>query len=261
MRHAILLVYDEPEKKLVQVKRDPWNLLDAMINLIELESGCRVLEEDCFCLKNNSIDRAKILIRYLRKQLKFGKEQITFLRTGQFGNAVEIRYALENIFEQHRNEDILFYYTGHGLLGDKFGWSLGEGKQLYYRSLRTIFRNFLGRLVFINDCCHALSIDRQLKILGSRYLLLGACRSGCTSADSILDPILGYWFHGMKANPKVACTGKWKDTILDLPAYASRGSYYNCGCGSDFSIIKRFTFIDAPSLRRGAELDHLFFPV
>ncbi len=257
MRRAILLVYDEPEKKLVKVKRT--GFLKFILDLLPFLEREEDIEVDCFCLKNNSIDRAKILIRYLRKQLKFRDDQITLLRGSRFGNSAEILTALGLFFKKYPEDDILLYYVGHGITSPKFGWSIGPGKYILYKFLKKIFSKFSGRLVFINDCCHALAVDQHLRILAGRYLLFGACRKGCTASESILDPVLGYWFHRKLADPKVAHTGKLKDTIMDIPAYASRGSNFNCGCGSRFHPLKFFRPSNAPSLRRGSELDHIFF--
>lgn len=263
MRHAILLIYDHPEKKTVEVPRR--NLLVRLLCEILSIPIMEKKSVDCFCIKNNSIDRAKMLIRYLRKQLKLRRDQITFLRTSAFETGEEARYALEYLFKRHRTDDVLFYYTGHGINvsepgSARIGWSLGKEKYLHYLSLRDIFKKFQGRLIFINDCCHALAIDQHLKLISGRYLLFGASRRGCIASKSILDPVLGYWFHKKPADPRVAYVGRLDGVIVDMPAYATRGDYYYCGCGSNFEMLKSFIPSNAPSLRRGAELDAIWFP-
>ncbi len=264
MKHAILLIYDAPEKKTVEIpKRNP---LLRILSKISSMPAVETEEIDCFCIKNNSIDRAKMLIRYLRKQLKFQDGQITFLRTSNFYTGAEVENALRQLFELHRTDDLLFYYTGHGINVSKpgssrIGWSFGNERYLHYLAFRDIFKKFQGRLVFINDCCHALAIDQHLKLISGRYLLFGASRRGCVASESILDPVLGYWFHKKTADPKVACVGRLNGMIIDIPAYATRGDYYSCGCGSKFEPLKTFIPSNAPSLRRGAELDSIWFPV
>lgn len=261
MRHAILLIYDEPEKKLVNVPcEDPLiRFLDKIMSMKSMEAK----ELDCFCIKNSSVDRAKILIRYLRKYLKFNKDQITLIRASGFKNASEIRERLVYLFRKRVDDDILFYYTGHGISNANPGWSLGRDKDFHYSYLQKLFQKFQGTLVCINDTCHGLAIDQSLKILSGRYLLFGASRRGCLSSESIIDPVLGYWFHRKIADPKVACVRKFEECILDLPAYSSRGNGYNCErCGGrrKFTLVKTFNFDNAPSLRRGSELDSIWFP-
>lgn len=258
MQYAILILYDITEKKTVSLPTT-----DAIAKFLDKILGTTSTESmvlDCNCIRNNSMDRAKMLIRYLRNELKFEDEQIIVIRASRFKNAKEIRYALEYFLEKFRNDDVILYYTGHGITGKSGGWSFGGEEYILYKSLRKMLKKFSGRLAMINDCCHALAIDSCLKVLGDRYLLVGASRRGCVSSKSILDPTLGYWFHKMPADPRVALVGKWKDLIMDIPAYSSRGSNYNCGCGSRFETLKIFRPSNAPSLRRGAVLDHLFFP-
>ncbi len=256
--HAILLIFDQPEKKTVESSQtDPLiKLFDGMLGV----NSTKITELDCNCIRNNSIDRAKILVRYLRNELKLKDNQITFLRTSIFDNAEETRLALEYIFESNDKDDILLYYSGHGLIGDKPGWSMGEKKYLLYESLRGIFGRFSGRLAVINDCCYSLGLNSALQVLGSRYALFGPARFHCISSNTILDSVLGYWKNRMIAFPKVAAVGMLDGYLMDVPAYVAHPSYYNCGCGSYFKLLKTFKAGNAPSLRRGGKIDELFFP-
>lgn len=263
---AILLVSDEPEMKKEEVRIEQTDIIRKFLDLLPLPGSrdwyrfsAEVREAQCFCVRNNSLDRAKMLIRYLRKQLLFEKEQITLLRFSKFPNSNEIIKALKEIFKDSR-EDFLLYYSGHGISGNPTGWSNGGNKYVYYRKLRKVFKYFQGRLIFINDCCHALSVEPYLRDLSGRYLLFGASRRRRVGSISILDSVLGFWFYRRVALPRVQSTGRWREYMMDIPAFCVRGSYYNCNCGSIVTNVKTFKTSEMPSLRRGAELDHLFFP-
>ncbi len=263
---AIILLSDESEKKKEVIRIEQTDLVRKFLDIIpgswprnwyrysEIEQ-----EADCFCVRNNSVDRAKILIRYLRKRLSFQKEQVTLLRFSSFKNADGIVKALRNLF-RNSGEDTILYYSGHGITGNPTGWSNGAKKHVYYYRLRNVFRHFRGRLIFINDCCHGLSVEPHLRDLAGRYLLFGASRRRRIAYISVLDSILGFWIHRRSALPRVQAVGKWKDLLLDIPAFCVRGSYYNCNCGSRVTSIKNFKPSRMPSLRRGAELDYLIFP-
>ena len=246
--HAILLIFDESEEK---------------------AAGSEV--ELCHCIRDNSLDRSKMLIRYLRKTLGFKKSQISFLRTSKFETALAVAKKLKSIIDEHESDNILLYYSGHGL-SDYPGWSLGKNqnsaKFLFYELLGKILKSFQGKLVFINDCCHALSVEPYLKDLEGRYLLFGASRAGSVSNVSILDSILGSWQHSLQAFPMVYKTRNTSEDIRDYPIYylrgryfyCFRGSYYSCNCGTVSYNEEKFNPGDMPSLRRGSDLDFLFFP-
>ena len=238
--HAILLIFDESEEK---------------------AAGSEV--ELCHCIRDNSLDRSKMLIRYLRKTLGFKKSQISFLRTSKFETALAVAKKLKSIIDEHESDNILLYYSGHGL-SDYPGWSLGKNqnsaKFLFYELLGKILKSFQGKLVFINDCCHALSVEPYLKDLKGRYLLFGASRAGSVSNVSILDAILWPWQHRLQALPKVYLSRSNYEYTRDYPLYCVRGSYYGCDCGTTLPREERFSPEEMPSLRRGSDLDFLFFP-
>lgn len=267
---AIILVCDQPDLK---------------------KEGIENRVTKCFCCKNNSVDRAKILIRYLRKKLFFQKHQIIFLRASKFSTPSEILEELKSLINQYQNEDLIFYYSGHGIagtltglfsdppcllfkvikkileiiIGDRPGWSMGDpsGVRLYYDQFPEIFKSFKGRLIFINDCCHALSIDPYLKkILKNRYLLFGSSRNDSTSRISILDAVLGPWSDCLPAFPWVYAVAQLRyDHNIDFPMYCFRGSYYDCDCGIPVKNKKIFLPEKRPLLRRGAQIDYLCYPI
>jgi hypothetical protein len=247
-KHAILLIYDESEEK------------TEAFEVIKL----------CHCVRNNSLDRAKILIRYLRKKLRFKDSQISFLRTSGFKNAISAANKFKSIIDEHENDNILFYYSGHGI-SENHGWCLGKpgnkSKYLFYGLLGKIFKSFLGKLVFINDCCYALAVEPYLKDLEGRYLLFGSSRAENVSSISVLDSILWPWQDSLPAFPKVYKTriagGETRDYPIyylhDRYFYCLRGSYHSCNCGTLSYNEEIFQPADMPSLRRGSNLDHLFF--
>lgn len=255
---AIILVCDHPDiRKMIVPVTDP---IERAVHVLLSKEQEKEVTRDCNCIRNNSIDRVKILLKYLRRQLKLEDNQITFLRTSVFDTSEEIRNALEYFFEINDKEDILFYYSGHGIAGKNSGWSLGKGKYLYYRQFAGILEKFSGRLCIINDCCYSLSLDKFLKPLGSNYMLFGPSRKWCISSYTVLDSVLRFWSRQERAVPVVAARGLLGDSVMDIPANVMHPSYYSCGCGTEFKLRKTFTYRTAPSLRRGAEIDHLFFP-
>ncbi len=255
-----MLIYDMTEKKvLTRPTTDP---IAKLIDKILFTSSTDSIVVDCNCIRNNSMDRAKILIKYLRKHLKLRKKQITFIRASSFTSAEHTKDVLEYLFSIHDKDDVLLYSNGHGVSDPKRGgWFFGDKNYLYYEDLREMFRNFSGRLAVINDCCYSLRIDSVLKHLSGRYVLFGPARNKCVAMNTVLDSVIGYWFHKMKAQPKVAAIGLHSETLMDIPAYVQHPGYYNCGLGSEFKVLKTFKASNAPSLRRGADIDHLFFPV
>lgn len=263
---AILLLSDEPETKEEKIKVEQTDLFRKFFDLLPWP-GSRdwyryseeVREAQCFCVRNNALDRAKILIRYLRKRLLFEKDQIILLRFSKFPDADGIIAALEGLFK-NSSEDFLLYYTGHGISGKPTGWSDGGKRHVYYYKLSRVFEAFRGRLIFINDCCHALSVNPYLQELSGRYLLFGASRPRMVCDVSILDSVLGFWIHRRIALPRVQFTARWKEYRMDIPAFCVRGNYYNCNCGNPVTDVRGFKPNKMPSLRRGAELDYLLFP-
>jgi hypothetical protein len=263
---AIILLSDESETKKETVRVEQTDIVRKFLDLLPLRGSrdwyrfsTEVREVRCFCVRNNSLDRAKMLIRYLRKQLLFKKEQITLLRFSKFPTAAAITEALKEIFN-NSSEDFLLYYSGHGISGNPTGWSNGGDKHVFYYRLRRVFESFQGRLIFINDCCHALAVEPYLRDLSGRYLLFGASRRRRVGSISVLDSVLGFWFHRRVALPRVQSTGRWREYIMDIPAFCVRGSYYNCNCGSQVTEVKTYKPREMPSLRRGTKLDHLLFP-
>lgn len=269
--HAILLIFDESEEKTEEVSYENHGWLRKFLDFLPMRGSRDWYRFDvesevklCHCIRDNSLDRAKMLIRYLRKTLCFKKSQISFLRTSKFETALAAAEKLKIIIDEHESDNILFYYSGHGL-SDYPGWSFGGNpngaKFFYYELLEKIFKSFQGKLIFINDCCHALSVEPYLKDLEGRYLLFGASRAGSVSNVSILDSILGPWQHSLQAFPKVYLSRSNYEYTRDYPLYCVRGSYYSCNCGTVLSQEERFSPEEMPSLRRGSDLDFLFFPI
>ncbi len=268
--HAILFIYDESEEKTEEVKQENNGRFRKFLDRLPMPCSRDWYRFDvwlevkpCHCVRNNSLDRSKMLIRYLRKTLGFRKSQISFLRTSKFEDAITAAHRLKSIIDGHENDNILLYYSGHGL-SDSPGWFLGKSydgsKILYYELLEKIFQSFRRKLVFINDCCHALSVDPYLKSLKGRYLLFGSSRAGSISNISILDSILGPWRDSLPALPKVYMTRSTCGFTKDYPIFCWRGSYYSCNCGTVSYDEEKFKPEDMPSLRRGSNLDYLFFP-
>lgn len=306
---AIILVFDQIDTKIeaVKVENDCLEriifdfILDRMpkfifrlIPFLKNRDWYQFKTENqlgrCFCGKNNSVDRAKILIKYLRTKLQFIKEgQIIFLRTSKFLASEQIIENLKEIIRQYPNEDLVFYYSGHGitpvcagwfsenpiflfkiikwvleiLFDDRPGWSIGDFNSIhvYYDQLQGVFELLKGKLIFITDCCHSLAIEPYLKQSRVQYLLFGPSRIDSVSRISILDGILGSWRDRFPANPQVyaVSVGGSDGYDIDFPMYCIRGSYYNCNCGTAIKSLKIFQPNERPSLRRGSDLDYLMY--
>lgn len=97
---------------------------------------------NCFCARRNSVDRAKILIKYLRTKLLFKKDQIIFLRTSHFSSASQLLEKLKAVVDRYQYEDLIFYYSGHGIAPIFSGW-FSEDPIFLFRIIKRFFGNFI----------------------------------------------------------------------------------------------------------------------
>jgi len=217
----------------------------------------------CPCVKNASVNQAKYLIKYLRKTLKFEKNQISFLRSSRFEFGNSLLAMLEQIIIGHRDEDILFYYSGHG---SYHGWGFNNYvfEHINYSDFQTALHFFKGRMILINECCMALKIEPYLSPIAGRYLLFGLSRKNNfgNSNTSILPSVLKAWLTRKRAFPWVLYTEKSRNDKrpVDICADEKLGYVGSCPCFHDFYIKSKEYFLRKPSLRRGVSLDYLMFP-
>lgn len=247
--HAVIIVSDRME--------------DA-VNLKIVNGKIQVIERCCACIKNSSVDHAKKLIRYLRDEMLFEKHNTTFLRSSAHSSR-EILEILSCIIYSHQGEDLLVYYSGHGGVGC---WAFNNNypdEKIGYSELEILFNKFTGRLVLINDCCHALAVQPYLKrAMKKRYLLFGSSRKNMMGLSdiSVLGPILGAWILGKVAEPRVISMGR--DDERDTIDFCARRSFprifFRSSCWHDYYLmIKDIPLSEQPSLRRGSNLDYIWF--
>jgi len=280
--HAIILVFDEPEK--VTATIHPHWLIEVLFTIINkllsekisnkicvnLPKFCYPREQEgiCNCVKIGCLRKAKKFLKYIHRELKLKKEQISIIRSSSFSCSAQITDFFGKLIENHKNEDILFLYAGHG------GWYLGEnnGKRKYlrYYDLQKISRKLTKNLILINEACNALEIEPYLHYLAGRYLLFGCARAENSGEafSSVLGIVLESWRQRKPAHPLVGSIKRdGKNKIMDFPNGKSAvGREPNsCLCKLDNSInefndSKRVYIRKKPSLRRGSPLDHLCFP-
>lgn len=254
---AIILVFDQPERKIGS------------------------MSEFCYCIKNSSVSKAEKLLGYLKDVRLLPDDNVSLLKSSFFDNARQLLQELRMLVQRRKDEDLLFYYNGHGQRG---GWNLGENKLgygdkvIHYSELEDIFKDFNEKLIFFNECCYGLSLNPYLsKAILGRYLLLSGSRNRCVSFcnQSILDVTLSSWEHRKIARPKVYFTmiNDKKDSLLDSVTptrnplaenVVLRPCVARCGTGClaegiNWSVQKIFSN-PRPSLRRGSDLDYLMYP-
>ena len=239
---AILIVYDEPET---------------------------VGSITCHCIRNGGMQKAKLLLKHLRKVMQMPKENISFLRTSRFYTSGEILKALQALIQNYKNEDLMFFYAGHGNLKR---WDFGDGKSgskyIYYLDLQKMLKIFEGRLIVFNECCHALSLDKYPNNLRGRYLLFGACRDRQVGDAwvSVINTVCSAWEQKIIACPKVSEIYKIQVSdsriirYMDIADGESRVTkrLFKCNC-NDKILAKKKLLKSQPSLRRGSRLDFLCF--
>ncbi len=284
--HAVILVADGYETESVKLDPRKLSLFEFFFNAIAdlmPQRLCEFLrkkykirpfyhyeEKQCACIKNYSISNAKILLKYLRKTLRMPKENISFLRGSRFLSPEQLKLAINKILYANRQEDILFYYSGHG---NYWHWFLAEKDhgsdiKLNFRDLRESFLMLNKSLILICDCCHSLAIVKYLEELKGRYLVIGLTReSSIGYADrTVLFSVLERWRRRRAANPtvgliKVNARGK----TLDVPKGVSINTHCNDGCTlhgdeSGFRFVSFRKPVKAFSLRRGSRLDYICYP-
>jgi len=217
----------------------------------------------CSCIKNSSVGQARYLIKYLRQTLKFKKSQISFLRGSRLSGD-PLWTKLKEIILDNKDGDILLYYCGHG---GEFGWGFNNYtfECVNYFNFKEILCHFKGRMIIINECCHALAIERFLSPIKGRYLLFGSSRKdklGITPVN-VLAQILEAWSSRKKSFPKVLYTKKNtvdNGQIIDICTDKWQTNFGICRCLHEFYVRFKEYPKRRPSLRRGAPLDYLMFP-
>jgi hypothetical protein len=282
---AIILVADGYETEYVKISLDKLSTMEIFFNEIadwlpvdlciflrkrfKLRSYHHREVKKCPCIKNSTVSNAKILLKYLRKTLKLPKDKISFLRGSRFGSSKEALLEINRILLANREDDILFYYSGHGSYWSWFLAEKDDGKDvaLNFRDLRESFLALKKNLILICDCCHALAISKYLKNIKGRYLVMGLTRASSVgyAGRTVLFGILEKWRKRRTANPsvgliKVNARGK----TLDVPQGASVSTHCIDGCtlhGDEHGF--RFVSFRKPakffSLRRGSRLDHICY--
>lgn len=232
----------------------------------KLEEGTnwrtKVKEKCCNCVKVSSAAQSEKLVKYLRKKTRLRKKNIILLHSSRYRGSQRILKELSFLFDLYKKEDILIFYSGHGGR-DCWGFNNYPDDVLEYRDLENIFWKFQGRLVLINDCCYALAIQSCLrKCIRGRFLLFGSSRKDKIgdSFVSILNPILKAWLKKKKAFPEVIYTEGEGSGTMDICSRRERMPIGHCACSHDTWPDERRFLAKKPSLRRGSNLDFLFFP-
>lgn len=287
---AIILVADGYETEYVKISLRKLSSLEVFFNVIadwlpvglcvylrkrfKLRSYHHREERMCACIKNSTVSNAKILLSYLRKTLKLPKNKISFLRGSRFQSSGDAKSAIDRILRENREDDILFYYSGHG---SYWSWFLAESDnaesdngdvKLNFRDLRESFLALKKNLILICDCCHALAISKYLRELKGRYLVMGLTREASVgyAGRTVLFSVLESWQRRRRADPavgliKVNARGK----TLDVPKGENISTHCIDGCtlhGDESGF--RFVSFRKPkrpfSLRIGSRLDRICYP-
>lgn len=283
---AIILVTDGYETEYVKIRQDSLSPLEIFFNEIagwlpvslcvffrrnfNLRSYHYREEKQCACIKNSSVSNAKILLRYLRKTLKLPKSKISFLRGSRFQSSKDALATIDRILRENREDDILFYYSGHG---SSWSWFLaekdnGNDVKLNFRDLRESFLMLKKNLILICDCCHSLAIAKYLKELKGRYLVMGLTRESSLgyAGRTVLFSILESWQRRRRADPAVGLIKvNARGRTLDVPKGKTISTHCIDGCtlhGDDHGF--RFIQFREPkklfSLRIGSRLDRICYP-
>ena len=222
--------------------------------------------ESCSCVRDSSVKNARQLIKYLHKNLKFSRDQISTFRNSHYDSGAFLLKSLEFAVNRHKDEDLIIYYSGHGG-EDCWGFNNHFNDVIKYLDLMGALSAFNGRLILINECCFAFAIEPYLVKLQGRYLLFGSSRKNKVSTASVcvLGQILEAWSRGRRAYPKVLHTEiNRKDSFdvleMDICSDVRDSSILECLGTHEFYMIKRVYTCHKPSLRRGVSLDYLMFP-
>jgi len=88
-----------------------------------------------------------------------GLKDIVCIRTAYLDED-EVAKLLERAIGR---ETVFLAYAGHG---GPDGWSLNDAHTLRYEILTAILAAHSPRLLFLNDCCHAMSVESFLEKVG-----------------------------------------------------------------------------------------------
>ncbi len=274
---AILLVYDETED--AYISRPLTYTPPGASALLQNPPAEELVKFRCNCVRNGAIQKAKRLLRHLRGVMALPKKNIWFLRTSRFKSSAEILRAMRIFIRRYRNEDIVFFVAAHGSPSRWFFGKCHEGeKSVYYYQLENMLAPFTGRLILINECCHALAIHRYLAGLASRYLLLGLSRPENVgdAFRSVLNAACKAWEQSEIADVRSSGVYAVRDALnsrirnmeivqgdaavmrMPLHTLCTRCAHHQCG---DIVVgAELFPAGEELSLRRGSKLDFLCFP-
>ncbi|MDE2001024.1 MAG: hypothetical protein KGI60_00470 [Patescibacteria group bacterium] len=254
---AILLLYDEAESRIA-------------VEAVRGQKEKQKVDYRCTCVRNATLEKARRLLRYLRVPCRMKPDETAILTSTHFVAGSDIQRAIHDAIRRFADDDILLFYSGHG--GEQ-SWDLGE--RMNTRKF-VLFKELAGMIAMsarkhvgiIADCCHTLALDRylaDLRKLDGRYLLIGSSQADRVGSEnvSLAHPICDAWEFRQMADIRVGKIEKLQHgTVMDIPFNAPyiSGGNPDCKCGEE--IVGGLTYLpyERPPLRRGSNLDHLFFP-
>ena len=183
--------------------------------------------------------RINKLYCYLNREAGLGLGNIFFidaapLSSGTFEDTIDTMFRRAGGLND--SGPLLLYYCGHGLEG---AWCHSQSRaSLPYTRLRKILEPYSGQLLIVNDCCHSLSILaylNPLKIAQKHWGLISACASNQEQNSDLPDLFIRCW------RARLPC--KVLANVRNVGPDGTKGRFH-----------------DQQIVRRGAELDHLFYP-
>lgn len=231
---------------------------------------------------------ARPFARYLRERARC--ERVTVIR-GAYLTPKELGASLRGAIKQvPPNEAVLLAYFGHGSQ-DAWGFALEHQEKTLrfpYRTLAETLARHSGRIVIINDCCHAESLLPRLKeagITSDRCLLISACKAEDVTVPGTAKEVESQWGDSMVFETvvermtvceidmtpyvppvSVRLGRRWKNAVIRMgnmlrPKKIRRPTYIFVNSPPNGWAKHREEIITTVfGLRWGAALDHHFFP-
>jgi|GEM_PF-1751378 len=191
------------------------------------------------CTYNDAAD----FFNYLVKEVGIKKDDIFFYGPAEYEAKINFYNIFAQICKRSRNEDLIIYYSGHGL--DNC-WSLKDYAEIPYEVLAHFLQDRSAPLIFINDCCFGMAAVDFLKDLYCRKLIIGLApknllgQSDDNVGSVLLPDLFSSWRKYTLAHPK------FKIKKEDLP--------------EEMRDIVNLKMLGASALRYGDEIDYILFP-